>query len=77
MQKRVSGESEWLVRGHCNWPWEEVTVAHTRAETGKGWRNVEMETDVENNPVDIKGEVGNLDEMGDWDSHIYAINNYA
>ena len=52
-------------------------MGHTRAETGKGGRNVEMETDGENNPVDIKGEVGNLDEMGDWDSHIYAIDNYA
>lgn len=54
-----------------------MTVAHTRAETGKGGRNVEMETDVENNPVDIKGGVENLDEMGDWDSHIHAIDNYA
>jgi len=47
-----------------------VTVAHTRAETGKGGRNVEIETDVENNAMDIKGEVENLDEMGEWDSHI-------
>lgn len=41
-----------------------MTVAHTRAEPGKGGGNVEIETDVENNAMDIKGEVG-MDEMGD------------
>ena len=53
-----------------------MTVAHTRAETGKGGRNVEIETDVENKAMDIKGEMA-MDEMGDWNSHIHTIENCA
>ena len=35
------------------------------------------DTDVENKHMDTKGGSGDWDKLGDWDWHIYTIDNYV